>query len=460
MKKNKIFLVFPDGVGIKNYLYANVFSNSNQELVLFHNFDKEAVKVIQNQTNITSSVEIPLYKERITEKYLRELICLLRLKYNSKSQNNKTILTNWNRNHKAISKKIFYSIIELSSLFFRKYNFILKLENKYQNSIRKNKFYHEVFNILKIAKPETVFCAHQRGLKMAAIFAAAKDLGIETTTVIFSWDNLPKARLSLQADNYLVWSDYMKNEMKQYYPEIQQNNVIVTGTPQFEFYQNTENLLEKDFYYKKYNLDLNKKIICFSGDDKITSPDDPKYLYDLAQEIIKKGLQSQYQILLRRCPVDISGRFDRVVNEFPEIIKQAPPLWNFNPGLEWTTIYPMYDDVKLLVSTVFYSDIVINVGSTMAFDFFMFNKPCIFINYDQKIKNNPNWSVKKIYNFQHFRSMPNTNSVFWLNNINELVIVLSKSKIFENSVHMQDWTNIILEDYKTASNKIKQFLKL
>ncbi len=35
MKTKKIGLFIPDGVGIKNYLYADVFSNNEEEVILF-----------------------------------------------------------------------------------------------------------------------------------------------------------------------------------------------------------------------------------------------------------------------------------------------------------------------------------------------------------------------------------------------------------------------------------------
>lgn len=150
-------------------------------------------------------------------------------------------------------------------------------------------------------------------------------MNIPTATVIYSWDNLPKARLALRADNYLVWSDYMKNELNLYYPEIKLEQIHVTGTPQFEFYGDSDNIIDKEVFYEKYNLDPNKKIICFSGDDTKTSPDDPSYLNDVAEEITKANLQNEYQILLRRCPVDLSSRFDKVLDQYKDLIKEAAP---------------------------------------------------------------------------------------------------------------------------------------
>ena len=178
----------------------------------------------------------------------------------------------------------------------------------------------------------------------------------------------------------------------------------------FEFYTNPENIIPKAVFYKKYQLNETKKLICFSGDDMRTSPFDPEYLHDLAEAITKEDLDSKYMILFRRCPVDVSGRYDWVLKKFPNLIKEAPPLWNYNAS-KWTAVYPTKDDVKLLVSTAYYCDVVVNVGSTMAFDFGMFQKPCIFINYD--VKKDANWSVDTIYQFQHFRSMPTQDVVYW-----------------------------------------------
>jgi hypothetical protein len=454
--KNKILLLFPDGVGIRNYLYTDVFEGLEKNVALFHAFDSKTIQAIQDITKIEEAISIPKYNESIKEKFFRELICLARLKHNAKLVQNPTLITNWKTNHSKLKNRIFYKAVAFYAKWITNYQQILILEKNYQRVLRENSFYNKIKTIFKETKPSQIFCSHQRGVQCAPIFAAAADMGIKTTTIIYSWDNLPKARLALKADQYLVWSDYMKEEMHLYYPEIDGNQVIITGTPQFECYEKPENRIPKEAFYAKYNLDTNKKIICFSGDDVKTSPDDPKYLDDLASELIKNGLSNEYQILLRRCPVDISGRFDATILKYGDLIKQAPPLWHYEPSSAWTTIYPLPEDVSLLVSTAFYSDLVVNVGSTMAFDFAMFNKPCLYINYDQKNQLNTKWSVRKIYQFQHFRSMPNADCVIWWNNKEEIAKHLNELTFQQN---MNDWQTIVLSDFTNASTKINQVLK-
>jgi len=95
----------------------------------------------------------------------------------------------------------------------------------------------------------------------------------------------------------------------------------------------------------------------------------------------------------------------------------------------------------------------------MAFDFAMYNKPCIFINYDQVEKEVSNWSTNTIYQFQHFKSMPNKSAVYWLNNKQEIVIKIEKSLSLMDNKHMDIWKETILGDYQNASKNILEQIK-
>jgi len=450
----RILLLVPDGIGIKNYLYSDVFKNSEMEVSLFHNFDDDTLSHISRQVDIKASVVIPKYTESIREKFLRELIHLSRLRFNAKHVENPTILKFWKRSHKSLKLKIFYAAIRLSARSVRSYGHIEALELYYELALQKNPFYQQITTILKAAAPTRIFCTHQRALVAPTIFKAARDLGILTSTVIYSWDNIPKARLALRSDTYLVWSDHMKEELHTFYPDIPLDQILITGTPQFEFYKDPKNIYDKDEFFRKYGLDENKMLICFSGDDVKTSPYDPEYLDDFATQITLEGRAEDFQIIFRRCPVDLSGRYDWVLDKFPNLIVDMPPLWNFN-SKKWTAVYPTFEDVKLLVSLAFYADVVVNVGSTMAFDFGMFDKPCIYINYDHK--KDPNWSVDTIYQYQHFRSMPSKKAVFWLPSASEIIPLLDTVKA-DNTTQLKQWLKVVVSDPESASENIKKLI--
>ena len=124
---------------------------------------------------------------------------------------------------------------QLGNYLYKNYNKILNFEERSINHIPKNvvnAYTHE----LKAINPTSIFITHQRVPGLMHICVAAQQLCIKTATAIFSWDNLPKARLAVKTDDYYVWSQWMKDEMMAYYPEIPEENVKLVGTPQFEFY--------------------------------------------------------------------------------------------------------------------------------------------------------------------------------------------------------------------------------
>lgn len=453
----RIGIVVPDGVGIKNYLYSDVLKEllkNNVEVLLLHSLSDKALKEVDKRHDYTfKKKEIPKYKESKRSKFYRELISLSRLRFNLRLTNNSSLLDNWNPSKSSLFHKAFYFLINILSLFFyKKYTRIIWLEKKHQNSIKIS----GVQTLFKDENLDVIFCTHQRSLDAIPVFKKAQELNIKTVGAIFSWDNLPKARLSVRSNIYVVWSTFMKNEMKMFYPEIDQKDIIVTGTPQFEFYNKEELLLSRNDFFKEHGLDKTKKIICFSGDDERTSPYDPLYLEDLAKEINSLPKEHQPQIFFRRCPVDLSGRYDKIVKKYTNIIKDIPPLWNFDTSKDWNLVYPKYEDVKMLVNIAYHTDAVINVGSTMAHDFSVFNKPAIYINYDAK--KDIHWSVNTIYSFQHFRSMPDNNAVYWLNSKKEILSVADKALINQEKLTNKEWFNVIVEDYQKASRNISNVL--
>ena len=454
----KIGFIIPDGTGIRNYLFSNIIpiiNNKEIQIVLFHSISDLALEEIKTVHSINfETYKIPTFNETIYQKFLREVVCYARLLHNKELVNNESILTNWNPSKKTFQKSLFYKLIEIvSKRIYNDYSKILKLEIKLNKSYeKKNRFY---LKLLTKVKPSLLFSTHQRAMNAIPLVSAAKQLKIKTIGAIFSWDNLPKARLTVKTDEYIVWSKYMNEELQLYYPEIDSKNITITGTPQFEFYTNSNYIMDKDFFYKKFSLDASKKTLCFSGDDLRTSPFDPNYLEDLAEIIQTEALN--FQLLLRRAPVDTSGRFDAVISKYPDIIKKVSPLWNFDrdDASNWQVIYPKYEDIELLISTAYYCDAVVNVGSTMAHDFAMFKKPAIYINYNTV--NSSSWDIETIYKFQHFKSIENLNPVLWLNSkqeIKETLLIIDLELKLDN----EKWLNIIAEHRKTASVNIANTL--
>lgn len=437
MTNKKIFILLPDGVGLRNFAYSN-----------FHDIgiEKEFDVIFWNNTMF--SIEDLGFKEiKINNAKTHPLtdiykIVKIQLTLNQFIKNSKDkIYESYKfpfsyRNLKASIKScVVNSLILLNS----SKKGLKRISNKITIEERKTLYYYQSKQTLEREKPSMVFCTNQRQILSVAPLLAAKDLNIPTATFIFSWDNLPKATMIVETDFYFVWSQYMKDELLLYYPYINENQIIITGTPQFEMHFDAKKKWSKIDFFDKYNLDIHKKYICFSGDDITSSPDDPLYLKDISNAIrILNTKNHNLGIIFRRCPVDFSNRYDEVLKEYSDIIAPIDPLWK-PLTTQWNTILPLKEDDTLFSNIAEFSEMVVNLGSSTIFDFAAHNKPCGYFNYNQEFQLNNKWDIHKCYKFVHFRSMPNKNAVFWLENSNEIVQKIeslldsstSQSTIFE-----------------------------
>lgn len=460
MNSKKVLFLIPDGVGIRNYLYSDVLKHLKDEshIAFWSPLPEVAFEEVKTLHKIEIQYKtIKFATEGILTRLFKESSTYARLLYNSRIVKNDTILVNWRKENKNFKLRQLYSLAEVIGLWAsKKYERILNLELKSKKYWKRSLIEHYK-NELELFKPTSIFITHQRVAALMPICIAAKELNIPVITAIYSWDNLPKARLAVEADYYIVWSEYMKEEMNIYYPEIPQYYVIVTGTPQFEFYFKEDLFETRVSFAKKYGLDVAKKWICFSGDDKLTSPNDPLYLKDIVDALQLNNQLENYQIIFRRCPADFSARYDEVLSNYKEIVS-IDPLW-YTKNTGWNSFFPQYADVGMLANIVYHCDLVINVGSTMAHDFAVMNKPCLYLKYDKK--NHPKWSSELVYNYQHFRTMQGIDAVGWLNNPDEIADKINLALTHPEQVgkDRKKWLEkIVLHPLEENSKKIAHVL--
>jgi hypothetical protein len=424
-EKTKIQVLLPDGVGLKNFVFTDFIkiAQSNNLSLSYWNatpfdFVNSEYDVVQLNLSGKPSPKADLYKRA------RKIIEIKNFIKQTGNSSYDSYL--FSPKHKTFKQKI-KRLIE-NYFVLRHRNSLDKLRVNLIESEKITQYYSDCLKQLKKSKPKLLLVTNQRPINAVAPVEAAKELGIPTVSFIFSWDNLPKATMVIETDYYLVWSEYMKEQLLFYYPYILENQIFITGTPQFETHFDESTLETKKTFSKANNLNLETEYICFSGDDVTTSPHDQIYLEDLAKVVKHINSEGLYNkklgIIFRPCPVDFSDRFNNVLSEFQDEIILIRPLWK-NYKKNWNSIMPSYEDQVLLTNTVHHTKLVVNVGSSMVFDYVAHKKPCAYINYNpQGIKLKKD--IYKIYKYIHFKSMPNKDAVIWLNSKEEL-----KDKILE-----------------------------
>ena len=442
MKPKKIFILIPDGVGLRNFAfttYVEIGKKNGWDIIFWNQtpFDLTALGYKEIKLNGKSRAITDLYKRAKIDSELNyfsekfEDLVFQEYKFKNRTTGIKNTIKN------ILVKKL--------TKYYSGAKSLERLRTKMQNSERGNELYKECKKTLFQEQPDFVFCTNQRPIKALAPLLAANDLGIPTAAFIFSWDNLPKATMVVNTDYYFVWSDYMKNELLKYYPQIQNSQIKITGTPQFEVHFLEKTKIEKEKFYQDFNLESKRHYLCYSGDDITTAPHDELYLLHTAKAVSKMNSEGyNLGIIFRRSPVDLSKRYDPILAEYKDIIVPIEPLWE-KISDSWDAILPTKQDLKLQSNIIQHTFMVVNVASSMVFDYISYGKPCAYIHYNpteiEWIKD-----TRSIYRYIHFRSMPSKNSALWINDVGEIESVIKaglEQDISEVIKNTKKWFEII-----------------
>ncbi len=445
----KIAILLPDGVGLRNFIYSDFIKqleNDGHEVVVWNAtvFDMGKIGFAQIPLSAKINPITDLYKnvrKKIElERSYRETKNEIYLSYLFKSYASNSL--------KDILKRT------ISNYLYKKHkddDDSLRIIAAMERCERQTKYYKECLKQLKENRIDYVLCVNQRHIVAIAPIVAARDFGIPTASFIYSWDNLPKATMVVNTDYYMVWSDYMKKELLQYYPYLKSENIFVVGTPQFAPHYNQSLLKDKKTFCAKFGIPLDRRYICFTGDDITTSPNDPIYLRDIAEVVKNHNLshKEKWGILFRRCPVDFSDRYDFVLDSYKDEVFPINPIWK-NEGNGWDAAMPLAEDTELLVNTIHHCEFTINLGSSIVFDASIHDIPTCYINYD--IENGlGRQSVKKIYSYIHFQSMPSKDSVYWIQSMDDVRKALENDNWKENVVkNSKKWMDVICYDSQNA----------
>ncbi|MPT36201.1 MAG: UDP-glycosyltransferase, partial [Flavobacterium sp.] len=218
MSKNKIFILLPDGIGLRNFAYSRFHElgvEQGYDVVFWNNTPFQLTDLGFQEIVIR---EAKSNKRTEVYKNARKQIELNR----NKRQFNDAVYDTYRfpysyRNIKTALKSM---ATQWLAWRYTSDSGIFKIRRNIRELEKQTAYFRECKKVLETEKPAMVFCTNQRPMTAIAPLLAAQELGIPTVTFIFSWDNLPKATMVVETDYYFVWSDFMKAELLKFYPYI------------------------------------------------------------------------------------------------------------------------------------------------------------------------------------------------------------------------------------------------
>jgi hypothetical protein len=449
-----IALIFPDGITLRNWIYSSFLQRAvaKYKLVIFHHVDAMVFEELPNDIRAKITFyKIGTFREFPLAKVFRYAKQRAGLLINNERDPNPTYLRNF-PNYKTypFHERLIFNLAEWFSNKPSQEK-VLWLERQHHRWFDwgNKAIIQKMQHILERENVDLVFNAHQRDVKSLPIVRAARNLGLKTGNFVYSWDNLPKGRMTVYADAYLVWSPYMKAEMALYYPDISPDRVMITGTPQFEFYHTLQATSRIEFA-KKHGLNPNKRWILYSGDMTDASPYDEYYLQDVYRAWKQSPDFNDTELIFRRAPMDNTGRFQKILDQCPEMVN-IDPLW-VSVGTHENEIAVSFQDVQMLVDLVQHCETALNFGSTMAHDFAQLGKRVWYIDYEHEANPKTWWTSKIFYSYKHFDSMEGLDPVNWIKSRGELSQAF-RAQSAKNEDHI-DWTARITKSPTEAVTKV------
>lgn len=264
----------------------------------------------------------------------------------------------------------------------------------------------EYVKLLKDLKPTLVFNgSHIHSRVATQAVQAAQWLKIPTATFIFSWDNLTsQGRIMLPYDYFLVWNEALKRQLLEMYEWIREEQVFVTGTPQFDFHFQPKFYQSREEFCHEIGADFSRPIVLYSTGMANHMPGEPEIVEEIADFLKETAPENPPQLMVRVYPKDLTGRFDELKERRKDILF---PKIAWEEG--WLT--PKFEDSFALVNTMRHVDFGINVASTISLELCMFDKPAINVGYNPLSVAEKELSYATYYNFDHYRPVVESGAV-------------------------------------------------
>jgi hypothetical protein len=250
------------------------------------------------------------------------------------------------------------------------------------------------------------------------LMARADRLGVPSVAIDLSWDHFTTKTAPLRRVMALsVWNDLMKREAMQLHG-YRDDQVTVAGVPQFDIYADKQRLGSRAEFFKRVGADPERKLITLTTIPPVLFDNHPHVIDTLLRAIDANAFGQPAQLLVRVHPRDNLSQYDRFV-EHPHVHIEKP--FRETIVAEGSNVDPSLADRLHLGATLYHSDVIVNVASTIAIEAAIMDTPIVNLAYDGDEQREYLESTRRYYDYTHYRPLVDARATRLAKSPDELV---------------------------------------
>lgn len=317
------------------------------------------------------------------------------------------------RNKKRLEegKPVNYFLNSLILYFIASFKFSHKIFRFFDSFIMDTSLFDGYFEKYR---PDAVVATDIFSPADANLLMSAKKHNVKCIGMVRSWDcPTNKNLLRVIPSKVLVNNEQNKKELFKFH-DVKKDSIEVVSFPQFDPYFILKPSSKEEFF-KKIGANQNKKLILFAPAGSALTDIDWQYC-EILNNVQEQGkIPSDVCFLVRKHPQDTTD-LSKFENKPNFIIEQ--------PGKSFGKTRATEIDIEAtqhLIDSIYHSEMLISVNTTLGLDVVIFDKPHIMLGFDGYEKRPFLKSVRRYHREDNMKDFINTGAVRMANNPDELI---------------------------------------
>jgi hypothetical protein len=229
--------------------------------------------------------------------------------------------------------------------------------------------------------------------------------------VDLSWDNLTNKLFPIRrVDRLIVWNSTMRREAQELHGYAH-HDIAISGPPQFDSYFNGEPRSTRAEFCRRVGVDPARRLLTLTTIPEESYPRHGVVIDRLLAAIRAGALAAPCDLLVRVHPRDDLRQYERFGGT-PHVVVEKPFRETARSG-DGHSVDVTAENTRHLADTMFHSDVVLNVASTIAIEASIFDTPTVNIAFDHDAADARPFltSPLRYYSYTHYQQIVRAGAV-------------------------------------------------